>query len=253
MRIILALSLVGLFSTSAYAQQAAEAAHKTETIASLDGIKISADLYAPHPITETPMVILFHQAESSRGEYREIAKILNSKTLNAIAIDLRAGNKMNGVANLTFASAKKAGKNTNYLDAYQDMVASLRHVDKTYKPRRIYVWGSSFSASLALRLTAEYPQLIRAVFAFSPGEYFRKKNYILRYAKRIRRPTFITSAKSEKSRWATLYNAISTSTKVSFVPKSKGYHGARALWPKSKGNQEYWAAIDSFLAQLASQ
>ncbi len=249
MRISLALLLLTLSAAPSSAQ---ESSHKTIEIPSSDGVTITADLYATHSPSEAPMVILFHQAEASRGEYREIAPILNRKNLNAIAVDLRSGSKMNGIINRTFVSAKRARKQTNYLDAYQDMVTALKYVNKKLSPLRIYVWGSSFSASLVLKLAAEHPKQIRAVFAFSPREYFRKEKF-LKYAKRIRRPTFIASAKSEQHIWKALHDAIPTNTKVGFIPKGKGHHGARALWPKSKGQAEYWTAVDSFLARLNQQ
>ena len=228
-----------------------ETAVKTIQFASLDGVTISADLFAPNPIAESPLFVLFHQAEASRGEYKHTAPLLAKRNMNVMAVDLRCGNAMNGVANATHKAAKKAGKPTNYLDAYQDMLAAVRYAKKKFSPKRVYVMGSSFSASLVLRLTAEHPDLVSAVFAFSPAEYFQKKGYIQGYAKKIRRPTFIASAKWERPRWKAFLTAIRSRTKVGFAPKKlEGYHGSRALWSKTSGQEQYWAALDSFLSQL---
>jgi hypothetical protein len=37
---------------------------------------------------------------------------------------------------------------------------------------------------------------------------------------------------------------------VCFKPNGEGYHGSKALWPKQKGGDEYWNAIDAFLEKL---
>gem|GEM_PF-5977157 len=57
---------------------------------SADGILITADSYVPHTTT-SPLILLFHQAGSSRGEYNEIAPRLNELGFNCIAVDLRSG------------------------------------------------------------------------------------------------------------------------------------------------------------------
>ena len=46
-----------------------------------------------------PVLVLFHQAGWSRGEYREIAPKLNELGYICLAIDQRSGKGVNGVAN----------------------------------------------------------------------------------------------------------------------------------------------------------
>ena len=46
---------------------------KTVTFLSEDGLLITADIHAPYKNGEAPMIVLFHQAGWSRGEYTEIA------------------------------------------------------------------------------------------------------------------------------------------------------------------------------------
>ena len=55
---------------------------RSETISfnSEDGLKVFAELYMIHP-KSAPMIILFHQAGWSRGEYQEIAPKLNAKQM----------------------------------------------------------------------------------------------------------------------------------------------------------------------------
>ncbi len=91
---------------------------------SLDGLLISADLYGDIS-NKTPMILLFHQAGWSRGEYREIAPKLVELGFNCMAIDQRSGDSVNDVQNETKVRAEEAGKSTSYLDALQDMEAAL--------------------------------------------------------------------------------------------------------------------------------
>jgi dienelactone hydrolase len=56
-----------------------------------DGLKITADLYLID--FSEPFILLFHQAESSRGEYNDIAPRLNKLGYNCLAVDLRSGQK----------------------------------------------------------------------------------------------------------------------------------------------------------------
>ena len=58
----------------------------------------------------------------------------------------------------------------NYMAAYQDIEAALDWA-KAQKYKKISVWGSSYSASLVLKLAGDHPG-IACVLSFSPGEYF---------------------------------------------------------------------------------
>lgn len=222
---------------------------------SADGLQVSADLYIAHKSKKTPFIVLFHQAGWSRGEYREIAPRLNELGFNCMAVDLRSGGQVAGVKNGTHARAKKAGKDTAYVDALDDMRAALRFVRKERADGLVIAWGSSYSAALALRLAGTDPDLADITLAFAPGEYFAKqgksKTWIRDAAKKIDKPVFITSAKREYKAWKAIYAAIKSMNKVSYRPKSKGNHGSRALWKKFADNDGYWRAVTAFLDQYA--
>ena len=89
---------------------------ETITFPSADGLEITADLYLKHP-KASPMIVAFHQAGWSRGEYLEIAPRLNKAGFNVMAVDARSGGGVNGVKNETAERAKKAGKKTTYTEA----------------------------------------------------------------------------------------------------------------------------------------
>lgn len=223
----------------------------TITFASGDSIEITADLYMPHPV-QSPFIVLFHQAGWSRGEYREIAPRLNKLGYNCMAVDQRSGEYINNVDNETFAHARNADKPTEFLDAYADMQAAVHYVHMKYAPKQLIVWGSSYSAALALVLTAENKELVNGVLSFSPGEYFtrfgKSSTFVRDAASSIAVPVFIASAKKEQGQWQGIFTAISSAKKVSFLPTTAGNHGSRALWHRFGDNDVYWQAVTEFLA-----
>lgn len=223
-------------------------AQKTIDFPSKDGLLITADYYEAEG-SET-FILLFHQAGWSRGEYKEIAPKLNTLGYNCLAIDQRSGGAVNSVTNQTNQRAVAAGKETTYLDAYQDIEATVAYVKKAYSPKKIIIWGSSYSSSLVLKYAGDHPNQIDAAMAFSPGEYFGKDDFIKNSAVHIKVPTFITSAQNEQDNWAAINQAIPTTRKVTYVPATAGNHGSRALWEKFEDNDGYWNAVKNFLKQL---
>jgi len=224
---------------------------KKITFPSKDGLTITADTYITNPDKKTPFIVLFHQAGWSRGEYNEIAPKLNKLGFNCMAVDLRSGGSVNNVGNETTKLAKKEGKPITYIDTEQDIVASLEYARKNYADGKLIAWGSSYSAALVLKVAGDHPILVDGVVAFAPGEYFTKfgkgKTWVTESAKNITVPVFVTSAKSERGKWAPIYNSINTDTKTSYLPDTKGNHGSRALWGKFFDSPGYWEAVTRFL------
>lgn len=224
----------------------------TSTVAfpSKDGLSITADLYWTGDAT-APFILLFHQADYSRGEYLEIAPKLAALGYNCLAIDQRSGGAANGIRNETHQAAKASNLPTGYTDAYADLEAALSYAVETYAPEQLIVWGSSYSSSLSLILASQHPDEIDAVLAFSPGEYFKLEGQsVADYAKGITQPAFITSAKSEEKSWRKIADAIPSAGSVFFVPKENGRHGSSALFEKTPNHAEYWTAVEAFLTSL---
>jgi len=232
-RITFSLGLIlvfGLLSCTASAQSgnsqagsnSKSAAFKKISFESSDGVAITADLYKPHQDAKTPFIVLCHQAGWSRGEYREIAPKLNAMGFNCLAIDQRSGGKVNGVNNETMRQAK--------------------------------AWGSSYSSALAIRIAGEHPDKIDGALAFAPGEYFKSQgksgSWIQQSAKKIKDPVFITSAKNEFQKWRSIAEAIPSELIHTFLPKTNGNHGSRALWKQFDDNESYWTAVKAFLEQV---
>ncbi|HEU4588536.1 MAG TPA: alpha/beta hydrolase [Gemmatimonadales bacterium] len=220
------------------------------TFPSKDSLRITANVWVPHPLT-APFIVLFHQAGSSRAEYTEIAPRLVAMGFNCMAVDARAGGSVNGVRNETAQRAKAAGRGTDFLDAEQDLEAAIRYVRARYARGKVLGWGSSYSAALVLRLAGMRPGLLDGVLAFSPGEYFTdppgSATYVRDGARRIAVPVFITSARSERKDWMGIYGAIDKLFRRAYVPEREGSHGSSALWKSTNGQEGYWQAVRGFL------
>lgn len=213
---------------------------------SKDGLKVFADWY---PVSsEMPIILLCHQAESSRGEFSETALKLNKFGFNCLAVDLRSGKESNGVANETAKEAAAQIKSTTFEDSEQDMIAAIDFLYDKYK-KPVIILGSSFSASLALKVAVENYK-VSGVAAFSPGEYFSDNTFVRNNIKNLLKPVFITSSLKESENVTDLVKDVNSRIKVQYIPSSKGEHGAKALWSENPYNQEYWIALMSFLDKM---
>lgn len=221
--------------------------YQTLEIPSTDGLILKADYY-PTTAAQAPVILLFHQAGFSRGAYRDIAPKLAEMGFHCIAIDQRSGDRANGVVNTSAVQAKKKGLGTSYVDALPDLTATLTYAQDRFKDQKIIVWGSSYSAALVLIMGQLYGDQLSGILSFSPGEYFKYQGKsVAHYAKSIQQPVFITSAQNEADAWADIYAGIPSQQKTSFLPKSNGSHGSKALWSDKAGNKEYWQAVIPFL------
>lgn len=210
-----------------------------------DGLMITADSYEIVPGEK--YVLLCHQAGFSRGEYTETAKRFNALGYNCLAIDQRSGEECNGVINETAKRAKEKGMKPEYLDAEQDIVASIKYI-YNHSGHKVILLGSSYSASLVLKI-AKTNEMVEAVAAFSPGEYFNGME-LKKEIEGLTIPVFATSSKDESKDLATLMAGVKSPIKEVFVPTDKGDHGSRVLWNDSPSNDEYWKALISFLKSV---
>jgi len=218
-------------------------------INSTDGIKLTADYYKSKTKKSLGIILLCHQAGWSRGEYNETGPWLASLGFDAIAIDQRSGKEINNVKNLASIQAKGKNLATDYIAARPDIEAALKTLRTRFKKKIILV-GSSYSAALSVRLAGEGNVHIRAVAAFSPGEYFANKQYLKEVMAKIKVPTFITASKSEIDKNLKLWKIAPEKNVTIFRPKSEGFHGSRALWTSKNGFQDYREEFKTFLNSL---
>jgi pimeloyl-ACP methyl ester carboxylesterase len=224
----------------------AAAANRFEkvTFKSKDGLIITADLYDIGDRTR-PVILLFHQYMSSRGEYRKIAPLLVEAGFNCLAVDTRAGGRdnWNGVENETTSRSPEVPLGS-YLLVYPDLVAALNYVKEKKYMGRILVWGSSFSATLVFKLADEYKNSISAILSFSPGEYLRTNPGIVsKWASTLRdTPCFVTCGVDENELAKPIFNSIPCKNKTFYLPKA-GRHGSSILMDDEKN----WAPVKKFL------
>ena len=219
-------------------------------------VDVTASLYKT---IEKPkgVFLLFHQAGSSRGEFIEIAQRFNRMEYIALAVDLRSGKSMNGIDNATYKDAKVKMKNTTYLDAYSDIILAYNYIVNNYQDSLpIYVLGSSYSASLCIRLAAKTQgNPIKGLFLFSPGEYFTnyngQENYIATFLSAVSSPVWATSSRDESSQLQELLKHAPVDLKVDqFIPATEGQHGAKALWSIYVDSDDYWQSLNDFLENI---
>lgn len=207
-----------------------------------DGVTITADFKTPET-DHTTVIVLFHMAGASRGEYRTISDRLNTLGYATLAVDQRSGGQFNGVQNETVVSA---GGSTDFVAAIPDLVAASNWARQTAGAHQIGVIGSSYSAGLVLVLSAQDRAFADAIMSFSPGEYYGSRNFVAKELSDIQVPAFLTSARGEVGQWEPFAQRIDSPV-VAFKPEGAGRHGASAL--DSRDAAEYWSALESFLEQ----
>lgn len=210
-----------------------------------DSLTITADKYIRDG--KEPLILLCHQAGFSRGEYKITALKLNQAGYSCMAIDQRSGKEANGVINQTAKLAEEKGLPTAYLDARQDIEAAIDYMYEQSGHHPIVLVGSSYSASLALMIAKDNFK-VRAVAAFSPGEYFKGIN-IQEQLSGMSTAVFVTSSQKETPGVEKLVSKIDEHRVTQFKPELAGIHGSRALWSSTEGHEAYWEAFSSFLEQ----
>ena len=239
------LAAVSGLALAAVMASMAHAAPAAIILTAKDGVLVHGDYYAaPRP---KALILLFHQAGSGKGEYAAIAPRLVQAGYSALAIDQRSGGNLFGGN----ATAAGIGHPTSYLEAQRDLEAAVAWGRGKHLP--LALWGSSYSASLVFVVAAEQPADIKAVLAFSPGEYFDDDHMIRRAAAKLDMAVYITSADTpEEIRGAgDILGVVPAPVKQQYVPKSGGVHGSSTLIAARdpKGAADNWNAVLAFLAR----
>lgn len=211
-----------------------------------DGVKVHGSLYeAAKP---KALILLFHQAGSSKDEYATIAPRLRDAGYSALAIDQRSGGGLYG----TNETAKGLGREADYLEARPDLQAALDWAQQQKLP--IILWGSSYSSSLIFPLAASDPQGIVALLSFSPGEYFDDKQMIRTAAEKLKVPVFIASTNSQEEVGEAdpIMAALPrNASNIRYVPEH-AVHGSSMLIAKRnpEGAEAGWRAVLTFLTDV---
>ncbi|MBV1888107.1 MAG: alpha/beta hydrolase [Urechidicola sp.] len=172
--ILISICLLAIFSVchKSYATEknSKGALAKEISFMTSDGIKIFGDLYE---INKTnPVILLFHQGGSNaRGEYASIIPKLIDMGFNILAIDQRVGGQYYGKYNRTLANipTNGYGDGYGYCDAYNNLESTLEYIIESGFTGNKILWGSSYSASLAIQLANKNQDEVNGVLAFSPA------------------------------------------------------------------------------------
>jgi pimeloyl-ACP methyl ester carboxylesterase len=219
----------------------------TVTFKSADGLEVTADQYISDP--QNPYLILFHEQESSRGEFGAIARRLCKMDYNCLAVDLRNGGSKNFISNETTKLCRDRRCSQSPADIEQDMIAAINFA-REQSSRPVILLGSCANGSLALKLAGENEN-VRAVVAFSPGEYFLPQLSIQDTISGLEKPAFITAARSEIPYVSQLISGIEGSRLTLFEPQlGEGNRGTESLLPGTENNSEYWLALLLFFKDL---
>lgn len=233
-----------------------------------DGIVMTGDLYRAPEGTTKPVLVCMHMTASSRGEYREIAPRIVAMGINVLAVDLRCGGEgevanrrtkvRSGTMNETWKMATEQKKPTAYIDAYPDVVESVKWAHELFPSSRVGLMGSSYSASLALVYAAEHGDQIDAVLSYSPGEYMKPKWSIADKIKKLDVPAYITCGNTgaDSDQAKPVAAAIEKRSRVrAYWPQDEslvGDHGSHALLLKgdNPSTQRQWSELEKALAPL---
>ncbi len=228
-----------LLSTSLLAQD------KVTFLAS-DKLIITADAYV---VNDTlPYIILCHDENSSRGEYKETAKKFTKLGYNSLAIDLRNGNVKFGEENETSIRADAKKFPTSLLDTKTDIEAAINYAF-TQSHKKVVLVGSGFSASLALYIASSNPRVCGAM-AFSPSDYFSGKLKTADAFPKCTKPVLVASAKSEADAVKKYVSTIPSADVTLFAPPNEGAHGSAALYTSDTEYHAYWISILMFMRNV---
>lgn len=247
-RFVAALGLLGLLGGLALlAGVGSEPFARSVHFQAADGVTVYGS-YLPARGRGAPLVLLFHQTQANRAEYATVAPRLAQAGCASLAIDQRIGGTMFGRENET---GRALYPDVAYEQAWPDLEGALRWARHHGGP--LIVWGSSYSASLALRLAARHPREVAAVLAFSPGEYFgRDRSLTLRAAAGVRAPLFVAAMRGHEEAQARRLLAASPSTRRAlYVSNTPLVHGTLMLLPDvntPQGVRAAWNAVAAFLS-----
>lgn len=235
---------------------------ETVTFLGEDTLKISADFYRTEN-KQAPILLMFHQSASSRGEYANIAPNLQKRGFNCLAVDLRWGKRdfWNKVPNETGRRYGSWEVIDNYertyeyqyekvwprmFASYDDILSSIDYVKREGYEGPLILWGSSFSAMFVFKAAIDRQEQVDGVVAFSPGEYYEKDTTMLiNWIQQVNQPVFINAGKdtSEYLMTRPLFESLPKNEAHKFYQSSKGRHGSSVLISDDLN----WKPLISFL------
>jgi len=228
------------------------------TLTTADGFTVYGHLHRPDGFEVSdsvgvPLILAFHQGGASgEAEYAPIIPRLLRREYAVLTIDQRRGGDRFMGYNQTAAAFD--AENVSYCDAYNDLEAAFAYALTLEGIDEIIAWGSSYSATLAVKLAVNHPELISRVLAFSPasGEPMTGCS-VLSLAFQLQQPALFLRPKSEMSigSVAADLSAFARMGHEIYIA-SPGAHGSSMLVSERvEGNtSETWNTVIRFLDNL---
>ncbi|MEO1030586.1 MAG: hypothetical protein AAFX55_04240 [Bacteroidota bacterium] len=219
-----------------------------------DSIKVFGDLYELDKNAKT--ILLFHQGGSNaRGEYLTIIPKLIKMGFNILAIDQRVGGQVYGNYNRTIANIPDYNfeDGYSYCDAHSNIEGALDFIIESGFTGEKILWGSSYSASLAINLGNKRPNDINKVIAFSPATGNSMKNCLPNASlETLEVPLLLLRPPHEMGRENVIaqFELAKANGHQTYVAKY-GVHGASMLVESRVKNDtdQTWDVVTSFLEQ----
>lgn len=223
------------------------------TFETADGLTIFGDLYLSKLGKSAPILLLFHQGgANARAEYGPLIPRIFERGYNILAVDQRQGGSWLGGTNRTVENLD--GKEYHYCDAYPDLEAAFQEVERRGFDGKKIIWGSSYSAALAIRFATEYARELAGVLAFSPasGEPMQGCKPDT-YFEKVTVPLLVLRPQLEMEREGALkqFQILKEYGHQTYVSEN-GVHGSSMLNPaRVDGSvEEHWDMVLSFLATI---
>jgi pimeloyl-ACP methyl ester carboxylesterase len=168
---------------------------------------------------------------------------------NCLAVDLRNGGNYGYVSNETVRQLREGHLEAGINDIEQDVVAAILYAREN-SGFPVVLFGSGANGSISLKI-ALHNDDVRAVVAFSPGEYFLPEISIRDTIANLKKPVFISSSKTEFPYVSELASGIEKDSVTLFEPKlGEGLRGTGCLSDDYEQNAEYWFALMLFFKDL---
>ncbi|MEM7663929.1 MAG: alpha/beta fold hydrolase [Pseudomonadota bacterium] len=242
-----ALTLATIFSLCVLASGvAAETPNGPVTFEASDGGTVYADFRAGE--AGAPVIVLFHQARANgRAEYESIAPRLAEKGYHLLIVDQRSGGRNFGGENRT---VEAHGRSTGFCAAYPDAEGALAFAKEAAPDAPVFVWGSSYSGALTMKLAAEHGDDITGALVFSPASG-RSTNRCRSndYADQVTVPVKAFAPRSEMGRSGEKQRELFLASGHAHYVAENGVHGSSMLDPlRAKGDPSAtWAEVFGFL------
>jgi pimeloyl-ACP methyl ester carboxylesterase len=168
---------------------------------------------------------------------------------NCLAVDLRNGGSSGYVSNETAKRCREKKCATGVNDITQDMVSAIDYAFHK-SDKGVILLGSGANGSLSLKLASEN-ELVTAVVALSPGEYFLPNLSIQDTIAHLQKPVFVTSSLTEYPYMEQLVSGMDERYVTLFKPDlGEGGRGTASLTSENEHNSEYWLALLLFFKDL---